>query len=66
MSTTMKDINSIPYDIPDMWEDYTKSFHAKGITFPRIAIHGNGGKNNMGDALIHKGITKVDREESFL
>ena len=48
----MTNVNDIPYDLPGLWDEYALEMSRKGIESPRIVIHGNGGKNNMGDDAI--------------
>jgi len=56
----MNDVNDISYDVPGLWEQYVQSMRNKSIDRPRIVIHGNGGKNNMGDdAILHVLIHRV-------
>lgn len=45
-------INEVPYDVPEMWQYYKLHFDLKGVEHPRVVIHGNGGKYNMGDDAI--------------
>lgn len=42
----------IPFDVPGLWEGYAEWLRAKGVTHPRVAIHGGYGKNNLGDDAI--------------
>ena len=46
------DVNEFPYDVPGLWEEYQTYFQKRGISKPNIVLHGNGGKNNMGDDAI--------------
>ena len=42
----------IPADVPGLWEGYAEWLGAKGVSRPRVAIHGGYGKNNLGDDAI--------------
>lgn len=47
-------MNSIPYDVPGLWESYAHLMKKKKIERPGIVIHGGYGKKNMGDdAILH-------------
>ncbi len=42
----------IPVDVPGLWNGYAEWLSARGVTHPRVAIHGGYGKNNLGDDAI--------------
>jgi polysaccharide pyruvyl transferase WcaK-like protein len=42
----------IPADVPGLWEGYAEWLGSKGVSRPRVAIHGGYGKNNLGDDAI--------------
>jgi polysaccharide pyruvyl transferase WcaK-like protein len=44
--------SDIPADVPGLWEGYASWLGSKGVSRPRVAIHGGYGKNNLGDDAI--------------
>jgi polysaccharide pyruvyl transferase WcaK-like protein len=55
-------MNSIPHDVPGLWESYAELIQKKGIEHPRVVIHGGYGKNNMGDdAILHVLLTRTKK-----
>jgi len=42
----------IPADVPGLWEGYARWLDSKGVSRPRVTIHGGYGKNNLGDDAI--------------
>jgi polysaccharide pyruvyl transferase WcaK-like protein len=53
-------MNTIPQDVPGLWDEYIELMQRKGIKNPRVVIHGGYGKKNLGDdAILHVLITRT-------
>lgn len=50
----------IQHDVPELWQRHRAWLRERGISAPRVAIHGGYGKNNLGDdAILHVLVTRV-------